>query len=193
MAEAFLTNFELRLDHQKKIGVGRGRSDERRKNQRQRNERHITDHKLRSGSDGSRIEGAYVRPIVHLHARVALQLPRELAIPDVDGDNRGSTPTEQHVGETTRRSTCVQRTTSLDQRRLVAKRIECSCKLVSTTRYVLGIIRLFDDDRLRRVHLARGLEHNLSIELDTPVLDHLRSSGTGLRKPAAYQLGVDPA
>ena len=35
VAEAFLTDFELRLDHEEEIGVGRGRSDERRKNQRQ--------------------------------------------------------------------------------------------------------------------------------------------------------------
>ena len=93
VAEAFLTDFELRLDHEEEIGVGRGRSDERRKNQRQRNERHIADDKLRGGSNGSWIERAHVRPIVHLHARVALQLPRELAITDVDGnDGRCATP-----------------------------------------------------------------------------------------------------
>ena len=140
VAEAFLTDFELGLDHQEEIGVGCCRGDESRKYQRQRNERHIADHKLRGGSDGSWIEGAHVRPIVHLHARVALQLPCELAIPDVDGDDGCCAAPQQHVGKTTRRSTCVQSTTPLDQRGLITERIECSRKLVSAPRYVFRIV-----------------------------------------------------
>ena len=193
VAEAFLTDFELGLDHQEEIGVGCGRGDESRKNKRQRNERHIPHDQFGGGSNGSRIEGAHVRPIVHLHARVALQLPRELAVPDVDGDDGCSAAAQQHVGKTTRRSTGVQSPTPLDQRRLVAERIECSRKLVSTTRYVFRIVRFLDEDRLSGIHLASGLEHDLSIKLDAPVLDHLCGSGTGLGKAAAHQLRVDSA
>ena len=80
--------------------------------------------------------------------------------------------------KTTRRSTGVQSPTPLDQRRLITERIECSRKLVSTTRYVFRIVRFLDDDRLSGIHLASGLEHDLSIKLDAPVLDQLCGSGT---------------
>ena len=92
VAESFFSDLELRLHHQQEVSFGRRRGDERRKYQRQRNERHIADHKLGSRSDGSGVESTHVRPVVYLDTRVALQLPRELAIPDVDGDNGRCAP-----------------------------------------------------------------------------------------------------
>ena len=173
--------------------MGCGRGDESRKNKRQRNERHIPHDQFGGRSNGSRIKGAHVRPIVHLHARVALQLPCELAIPDVDGNDGCSAAPQQHVGETPRRSTCVKSTTPLDEWCLITERIECSRKLVSAARYVFRIVRFLDDDRLSGIHLTRGLKNNLSVQLDAPVLDHPCGSGAGLGKAAAHQFGVDSA
>ena len=73
------------------------------------------------------------------------------------------------------------------------KSVKRAGKLVSTAGDVLRIVRFLDDDRLSGIHLASGLEHDLTIELDAPVLDHLCSGGTGLRETAAHQLGVDSA
>ena len=193
MPEALLTDLKLRLDHEQEIRVGSGRCDQRGKDKGQRNEGHVSHDEAGGGRHGCGIQRAHIGPIVHLHARVGLKFPGELAVTHIDGDDGGRSPAQQNVRKATRRGSRVEGATPLNARGLLTQGIEGPGELVRAARDILGVIGGGHDDGLRGIHLARGLENDLAVEFDASLLDHGRRGRARLRQASSHQLGVNPS
>ena len=57
---------------------------------------------------------ASIDPFARDYARIAAKLPRELAVPDIERDDAGRAPPQQHIGEAAGRSADVERAAARD-------------------------------------------------------------------------------
>jgi len=128
-----------------------------------------------------------VRALEDRHPIVRSQRPRQLPIPDIDGDHVASTPLQENLSEATGRGSGVQRIRVPD---VETERLQSSDQLVGAPGDEVrpGFGDQFDRGRI--VHLGRGFRCGNSRDADAAPLDR----GTALlargNQASAHQLGV---
>src|SRR6185437_11514810 len=86
-AEPIPSYLELRFDHEREVGVGRGAAGECGQHQRQRDEREVADDEFRRlAADLLQRQITYIGSINDDYARIGLQSPDQLPVADVDRD-----------------------------------------------------------------------------------------------------------
>ena len=113
------------------------------------NDTSIVTRSKRRASSGS-CSGVSVRALMrsmHDHARIAAQLPVELAVADVERDDTGRAALEQHVGEPAGRRADVERQAALPAR---SPKASSACASLTPPRPTYGMIGHVERDARRR-------------------------------------------
>ena len=131
-ADSFLAHFELRLDHQDEVRRGCGHGYQGRQDGGERNERQVSHHEIWQVRQliTRGIEVSNVRALEDRDPIVRSQRPRQLPVPDINGDHVASTPLQENLGEATSRGSGVQRIRISD---VETERVQGSDQLVGAS------------------------------------------------------------
>lgn len=117
--ESFVTNdstatyliageFELGFYEHDDIGLGRENGKDRRKNQGQGNEAHVSHGEVNGRRKVAGLEEAGIDSFVNNHAGILADAPMELGMPDIEGMDTGRAALKQAVGESSGGGTNVE-------------------------------------------------------------------------------------
>jgi hypothetical protein len=141
----FATDLELWLDECDKFAARRQALHNRRKELSEADERGVDDDEICEPSDLLRLKGAGVRSFKHNHPRVDAQLVRELAITDIDRDDRHGASLKQTVRKSAGRRSKIE---AAFARGIDSERDERPLKLHAPTRYIWVILAAKRDFRV---------------------------------------------
>src|SRR6266545_6854883 len=96
-ADGVPARLELWLDQEHEVGAPAGQGDHGGHDHPERDERQVGDDEIHRPAGGVKVEGAHVRPVQHAHPWVVAEAQVELSVADVDGEDLGRPPAQQHV------------------------------------------------------------------------------------------------
>ena len=99
LSDVFLSGLKLRLDEAEHLPGGLQQLLNGRKDDFQRNKRHVHDGQVKQFSEILRGNIADIGPLHHDHARVGADLPRKLSVADINGKDLACPLLQQAVGK----------------------------------------------------------------------------------------------
>ena len=166
LADLGAPRLELRLDEHDDVRLRGQQRPHRRQHQLRRDERDVDGHDVHLPERRRQhpaLEPARIDALQHGHARILAQLPRELAVADVDRRDPRRAALDEHVGEAAGRGADVQRGAPADGDAERVERVGQLDAAAPGVRVVGG----------RRRHVRRGRHRRARLRDDDPVDAHL--------------------
>jgi hypothetical protein len=183
------TDFELRFDQGDQVTLVFQKSDQRREDHRQRDERQIRHDDVHRTSDVIGCDVANVDTLEDSHSLVVSNLRVELSVTDVDGDDGSNTVLEETVGESTSGSTRIDSGPPLYPQ---CTPLQSRKQLVSPTAHEpLG--RTAQNESIRRCDQMGGLGSYCPIDQNPSRLDHLQGLLATRNERSTNEFGVESA